>query len=74
MYLEFNLANANYDLDTVEYYIKSWATVRDIKYTDKVFKYTYRVSFDNDQIYLLFFMSCPEWIKYRLITDLNNKQ
>ena len=85
MYIEFQLPSgaggqtANYALGSVQNKLSEWAVKYNIKYRQKIIKYTLRVTFDSDQSYTLFAMTWvadpkrPSWTNYRLVTDLNNK-
>ena len=85
MYIEFQLPTgaggqaANYALGIVRNKLGAWAEKYNIKYRTKIFKYTLRVTFDEDESYTLFAMTWvadskhPSWTNYRLIIDLNNK-
>lgn len=62
MYLEFNLpsgaggAAAGMALVILRRKLAKWSKHHNISYTSKVYKYTFRISFDNDTTYT-FFMS-----------------
>ena len=85
MYIEFTLPTgaggqtANYALRIILNKVADWATKYSIPYRTKIFKYTFRVTFDEDESYTLFSMTWvpdskyPSWTNYRLVTDLNNK-
>ena len=85
MYIEFQLPSgaggqtASYALNMVQKKLSAWAVKYNIKYRQKIIKYTLRVTFDSDQSYTLFAMTWvtdpkhPSWTNYRLVTDLNNK-
>lgn len=85
MYIEFQLPSgaggqtANYALGLVQNKLSAWAEKYNIKYRQKIIKYTLRVTFDSDESYTLFAMTWvadpkhPSWTNYRLVTDLNNK-
>lgn len=62
MYLEFPIpqgaggAAAGTALVLLRQKLVRWSEQHNITYTAKIYKYTYRISFDNDEIYT-FFMS-----------------
>ena len=60
---------------TIDTKLADWAAKYNIKYRQKLYKHTLRVTFDSDESYTLFALTwiTPEWTTYRLITDLNNK-
>ena len=64
---------------TIDNKLADWAAKYNIKYRQKLYKHTLRVTFDSDESYTLFAMTWvphpehPSWTNYRLITDLNNK-
>lgn len=85
MYIEFRLPmgaggmTANYVVAVIRHDLTAWASKYNVEYRNKVFKYTLRVTFDSDELYILFAMTWqhnpkyPSWTSYRLIVDLNNK-
>jgi hypothetical protein len=81
MYIEFFLPQgaggtaASYIYQLLKKEVEDWSAKYNIRYTEKVIKYTYRVSFDDDQSYTYFQLTWPEnnWQQYRIIEDLNNK-
>lgn len=85
MYIEFRLPMgsggqaASYALSLINEQLITWASKYNVKYQTKIFKYTYRVTFDSDETYSLFGLTWvpspkhPNWTSYRLITDLNHK-
>lgn len=88
MYIEFRLPQgasgmaASYCYRLVKTELEVWSEKYNIPYTDKVFKYTYRVCFDQDRFYSFFQLtwdpkprpSLNNFLRdFQLITDLNNK-
>jgi hypothetical protein len=85
MYIEFDLPRGVDGMPTamsnflIESEIESWAKSHNISYKSKTVKYKKRVTFENDDFYLLFAMSwTPKtnhsfWLNYRVVRDLNNK-
>lgn len=81
MYLEFRIqdnvprmviARAHAAIGTN---LAEWAEKYNIRYRQKIHKYTLRVTFDEDESYTLFALTwvSPKWTTYRLVSDLNNK-
>lgn len=58
-------------LTMLEAEIKNWAQVNQIDYTDKRYKHTYRVAFDDDRYYTVFRLTWIDlpYIEYRLIDN-----
>jgi len=81
MYIEFSLPQgAGGIVSSVIYQrlkqeVERWSAKYNIRYTEKVIKYTYRVAFDDDETYTYFQLTWPDdnWQKYRIIRDLNNR-
>lgn len=81
MYIEFDLSPGSDGMTNllIESELESWAKLHNISYKSKTVKYKKRVTFENDDSYLLFAMSWQPrteyglWINYRIIRDLNNK-
>lgn len=81
MYLEFQLRNTVPRMVIMRAHaeiganLAEWAAKYNIRYRQKIHKYTLRVTFDEDESYTLFALTwvSPEWTTYRLVTDLNNK-
>jgi len=87
MYIEFDLLpdvdmapghRATANLRIVQEHMLIWGKRYGIPYREKTIKYTYRVTFDQDQTYSFWAMTWnPEQHKilaqYRIVSDLNNK-
>ncbi len=85
MYIEFRLpqgpggGTATHALAVIRDKLYNWAAKYQVKYKTKLFKYTLRVTFESDDLYILFGLTWtpdrkyPSWTDYRLIVDLNNK-
>lgn len=81
MYIEFRLPSgaggmaASYIYRRVKSEIEEWSAQHNIRYTEKLVKYNFRVAFDNDELYTYFQLTWPEnnWQKYQIVKDLNNK-
>jgi hypothetical protein len=78
MYVEFELPEfiSGASLLLLRRSILDWAQKYQIPYTEKTIKYTHRVCFESDEFYSFFAMTYPQtehFLRYRIITDLNNK-
>jgi hypothetical protein len=79
VYIEFTAASvesvpgfiASHLLTMLEAEIKAWARVNEIEYTDKRYKNTYRVAFNDDKHYTVFRLTWADlpYIEYRLIDN-----
>ena len=63
MYIEFKLPHggggsaASHCLHLIRKRLVEWSQQHDIRYRDKVYKHTLRVTFDEDKLYHFFLMS-----------------
>lgn len=76
MFVEFTLSNehAGPELLLIRYHLVKWAEQYQISYVEKTVKYTHRVCFDDDSKYTIFQLTwMPEWPKFKLIVDRNNR-
>lgn len=86
MYIEFDLPQGSGGFaaqainQVINKHLDNWSDQYHIPYKTKIAKYKKRITFDDDQTYAFFALTWNpptsahrQWLKYRIVSDLNNK-